>query len=64
MAQGVGYVLAAIGPLLVGFIRSWTGSFAASAVLFIALGIGVAIMGLGAGRALHVGARTVRIDDR
>ncbi|MBD9627931.1 CynX/NimT family MFS transporter [Ensifer sp. ENS06] len=64
MAQGVGYVLAAIGPLLVGFIRSWTGSFAASAVLFIALGIGVAIMGLGAGRALHVGARTVRIDVR
>ncbi|HEV7321480.1 MAG TPA: CynX/NimT family MFS transporter [Ensifer sp.] len=63
MAQGVGYVLAAIGPLLVGFIRSWTGSFAASALLFLALGVGVAIMGLGAGRALHVGARTVPVDE-
>lgn len=63
MAQGVGYVLAATGPLLVGLIRGWTGSFSASAFLFVALGIGVAIMGLGAGRALHVGARTVRIKD-
>lgn len=61
MAQGVGYTLAAIGPLLVGLIRNWTGSFAASSVLFVALGLGVAVMGLGAGRALHVGARTERI---
>ncbi|UVK45858.1 MFS transporter [Mesorhizobium sp. AR07] len=64
MTQGVGYVLAAFGPLLVGLIRGWTGSFSASAFLFVALGLGVAIMGLGAGRALHVGARTVRADDR
>lgn len=63
MAQGVGYTLAAIGPLLVGLIRNWTGSFAAASVLFVALGIGVAIMGLGAGRALHVGARTERMED-
>jgi len=62
MAQGVGYTLAAIGPLLVGLIRDWTGSFAASSVLFVALGLGVAVTGLGAGRALHVGARTERID--
>ncbi|MBZ9890234.1 MFS transporter [Mesorhizobium sp. BR1-1-3] len=60
MAQGVGYVLAAFGPLLVGLIRDWTGSFSGTAFLFVALGLGVAIMGLGAGRALHVGARTVR----
>ena len=62
MAQGVGYTLAAIGPLLVGLIRNWTGSFAASSVLFVALGLGVAVMGLGAGRALHVGARAEPID--
>ncbi|MGF6176106.1 CynX/NimT family MFS transporter [Ensifer sp. 4252] len=62
MAQGVGYVLAAIGPLLVGLIRDWTGSFDAAAILFVALGLGAAIMGFRAGRALHVGARTVRID--
>ncbi|OOG69112.1 cyanate transporter [Sinorhizobium sp. A49] len=62
MAQGVGYVLAAIGPLLVGLIRDWTGSFDAAAILFVALGLGAAIMGFGAGRALHVGARTIKID--
>ncbi|CAM5651871.1 MFS transporter [Mycolicibacterium aubagnense] len=62
MAQGVGYVLAAIGPLLVGLIHGWTGSFAASAILFAALGLGVAVMGFGAGRALLVGARTVRLE--
>lgn len=61
MAQGVGYVLAAFGPLLVGLIRGWTGSFSETAFLFVALGLGAAIMGFGAGRALHVGARTVRI---
>jgi CP family cyanate transporter-like MFS transporter len=59
MAQGVGYVLAAVGPLLVGLIRSWTGSFDWAALLMVALGIAAAWMGNGAGRALHVGARTV-----
>ncbi|MGV8935497.1 MAG: CynX/NimT family MFS transporter [Allorhizobium sp.] len=58
MAQFVGYLLAAIGPLIVGLIRSFTGSFAWSALLFVALGIGVAINGWGAGRALQVNART------
>ncbi|MGP2493012.1 CynX/NimT family MFS transporter [Mesorhizobium sp. PUT5] len=61
MAQGVGYVLAAIGPLLVGLIRSWTGSFDAAALLMVALGLGAAWMGAGAGRALHVGATTLAI---
>lgn len=63
MAQGVGYVLAAVGPLLVGLIHGWTGSFAASAILFVALGLGVAVMGFGAGRTLLVGARTVRLKE-
>lgn len=62
MAQGVGYILAAIGPLLVGLIHGWTGSFAASAMLFAALGLGVAVMGFGAGRSLLVGARTERLE--
>ena len=59
MAQGVGYVLAAIGPLLVGLIHGWTGSFDAAALLVVALGIGAGWAGYGAGRALHVGARTM-----
>ncbi|MCM2397962.1 MFS transporter [Rhizobium sp. S95] len=59
MAQFIGYLLAAIGPLLVGLIRSWTGSFSASALLFVALGLGAAINGWGAGRLAHVNVRSV-----
>ncbi|MBB4065784.1 CynX/NimT family MFS transporter [Gellertiella hungarica] len=59
MAQCVGYLLAAIGPLIVGLIRSTTGSFAGSAVLFVALGLGAALNGWLAGKAEHVKARTV-----
>ncbi len=61
MAQCVGYLLAAIGPLIVGLIRGWTGSFAWSAVLFVLLGLGAAVNGWFAGRALYVNARTVEI---
>ncbi|WP_454853627.1 CynX/NimT family MFS transporter [Rhizobium binxianense] len=59
MAQCVGYLLAAIGPLIVGLIRGWTGSFGWCAVLFVALGLGAAINGWRAGRAEHVNARAV-----
>ncbi|MBB3460839.1 CynX/NimT family MFS transporter [Rhizobium sp. BK377] len=59
MAQCVGYLLAAIGPFIVGLIRGWTGNFAWCAVLFIALGLGAAFNGWRAGRALHVNARTI-----
>jgi CP family cyanate transporter-like MFS transporter len=64
MAQGVGYVLAATGPLLVGYIRASTGDFRACGVLFIAVGTLAAVNGLGAGRALHVRARAVPVDER
>lgn len=63
MAQFVGYTLAAIAPLLVGLIRDWTGSFAATSVVFVAFGLGAAINGWGAGRALHVNVRTVENTD-
>jgi MFS transporter, CP family, cyanate transporter len=59
MAQFIGYLLAAIGPLIVGLIRGWTGSFAWCALLFALLGLGAAINGWFAGRALSVNARTV-----
>ncbi|WP_083812484.1 MFS transporter [Pusillimonas sp. T7-7] len=54
MAQGVGYVLAAFGPLLVGLLHSLTGSYDASGWLFMVLGLLVALNGWGAGRALLV----------
>ena len=51
MAQGIGYTLAAGGPLLVGVIRQASGGFGAVPVLFAALGaLGIA-SGLAAGRA-------------
>jgi CP family cyanate transporter-like MFS transporter len=59
MAQCVGYLLAAIGPLVVGTIRGLTGSFAWCAVLFVLLGLGAAYNGWKAGRAAHVNARTI-----
>jgi len=61
MAQGVGYVLAALGPLLVGVLHSLTGSFASSGWLFAALGTGAAISGWGAGRTMYVKARSEEI---
>lgn len=64
MAQCIGYMLAAIGPLLVGLIHNLTESYSATAVLFVLLGLAAAFFGWGAGRALHVGARTVDISAR
>ncbi|QND50914.1 MFS transporter [Phyllobacterium sp. 628] len=61
MAQCVGYTLAATGPLLVGLIHSVTESYAATAILFVLLGLGVAVFGWGAGRAQHVTARTIAL---
>ncbi|TCU38588.1 CynX/NimT family MFS transporter [Rhizobium azibense] len=60
MAQCIGYLLAAVGPLIVGLIHGATGSFAWSAALFVLLGLGAAINGWNAGRALHVNARTIK----
>ncbi|GHD10793.1 CynX/NimT family MFS transporter [Tianweitania populi] len=54
MAQGGGYVIASLGPLLVGLIHSWTGSFVACAWLLLLIGGGAITAGLGAGRAKHV----------
>jgi MFS transporter, CP family, cyanate transporter len=61
MAQCVGYLLAAIGPLVVGVIRGWTGGFSWSALLFVALGAIAAFNGWRAGRPLHVGAKTTEM---
>ncbi len=58
MAQFVGYLLAAIGPLIVGMIHGWTGSFAWCSVLFVLLGLCAAINGWFAGRAITVNAKT------
>lgn len=56
MAQGVGYLVAAFGPLLVGVLRGWTGSFDAAALLYLLIGIALAAAALGAGRNQYVRA--------
>ena len=58
MAQGVGYLIAAFEPMLVGLLRAWTGSFDASALLFGAIGIALLACAMGAGRNRHVAAVT------
>ncbi|MGU3399834.1 CynX/NimT family MFS transporter [Brucellaceae bacterium D45D] len=55
MAQCVGYILAAIGPLVVGMIYNATGSFTACGAFFALLGLGAAVNGWLAGRARNVG---------
>lgn len=56
MAQSFGYMMAAAGPLLVGVLRDWTGGFSAATILFLAIGAGGVIAGLGAGRNRQIAA--------
>ncbi|MEO8856229.1 MAG: MFS transporter [Burkholderiaceae bacterium] len=50
MAQGIGYLLAALGPLAIGLIRARSGGFEWSWLLFLLLGIGAISSGWRAGR--------------
>jgi CP family cyanate transporter-like MFS transporter len=59
MAQGVGYMIAAVGPLFVGLLHGWTGGYGAGGAFLILLGALMAISGMGAGRALFVQTRQV-----
>ena len=54
MAQGIGYTLASLGPLAVGLVHDWTGSWGPVGWIFAVLGLGAIIAGLGAGRAQYV----------
>jgi len=54
MVQGVGYTIAAIAPLLMGFLHELTGQWHAVAGLFTLLVLGAAYFALEAGRARFV----------
>lgn len=54
MSQGVGYTVAATGPLIVGLLRDHSGNFNSSLYLIVLVGIVQAVCGYGAGRARHV----------
>lgn len=55
MAQSVGYILAALGPLLVGLIYEQTGHWQSLTPLFITISLGALLFGLAAGRNRLVG---------
>jgi CP family cyanate transporter-like MFS transporter len=54
MAQGVGYLLSAAGPLLFGWLYDATARWAPSLWLLLACTVGMGVFGLGAGRAAYV----------
>lgn len=54
MAQGVGYTLAASGPLLVGILHDLYQSWRVAGVFLGVIGLGAMIAGLGAGRRRYV----------
>jgi MFS transporter, CP family, cyanate transporter len=55
MAQSIGYLLAAAGPILFGVLRDATGAWKVPLVLLLAITVCLLIAGLGAGRDAHVG---------
>jgi CP family cyanate transporter-like MFS transporter len=61
MAQGVGYTLASLGPLSVGLVHDWTGSWSSVGWIFGVIGITAIIAGMGAGRARYVDVTTEKL---
>ncbi|KQV08334.1 CynX/NimT family MFS transporter [Leifsonia sp. Root112D2] len=57
MAQSVGYLLAAAGPIVIGLLRDITGSWTASLLVLIAVILGQLVMGVLAGRARFLPGR-------
>jgi CP family cyanate transporter-like MFS transporter len=54
MAQGLGYTLAALGPLFVGILHDLTGDWATAGLFLLLIGVLATVAGLGAGRNLYV----------
>ncbi|MFE0102551.1 CynX/NimT family MFS transporter [Streptomyces sp. NPDC059009] len=54
MAQGVGYLLAAAGPFLLGALHDATGGWTVPLVLLTVLCVPMGIAGVGAGRVRHL----------
>lgn len=61
MAQGFGYTLASLGPLAVGLVHDWTGSWSPVGWIFGFIGIAAIVAGMGAGRALYVGVNSEKV---
>lgn len=55
MAQSIGYLLAAVGPLLFGLVHDLTGSWTAAMVLLLVVGMVYMLAGWGAGANRFIG---------
>lgn len=54
MAQSVGYLLAAVGPVLFGYLHDWTGNWNAPLYVFLVISVLLFISGMGAGKNRYV----------
>lgn len=54
MAQSIGYLLAAIGPVFIGFLHDLTNEWTVPLIVLIGITVLVIIFGLGAGRNKYV----------
>lgn len=63
MAQGVGYTLAAMGPLLVGLLHEAAGDWHTVGILFVGIAAVALTAGLGAGRDRLVGHGVAALSD-
>ncbi len=54
MAQCVGYIMAAAGPLLLGQVHDWTGGWTAPLLITAAIAVAGACTGMMAGRNVHL----------
>ncbi|MFJ8391662.1 CynX/NimT family MFS transporter [Streptomyces sp. NPDC094144] len=60
MAQSIGYLVAAAGPLLLGILHETTHSWTLPLTALAALGLATAVAGHGAGRDRHIRHRAAR----
>src|SRR5476649_11126 len=61
MAQGIGYIIASMGPFAVGIVHDMTGGWNAVGWIFGIIGLCSIVAGLGAGRTLHVQVTSERV---
>jgi CP family cyanate transporter-like MFS transporter len=54
MAQSLGYLLAACGPVTFGFIHEHSGGWAGPMLFLVAAGLAMVVCGFGAGRAVRL----------
>ncbi len=54
MAQGVGYTMAAFGPLIFGIIRDWSGGYTAPMIALLVAVVPLVVVGIGAAQPRFV----------